>query len=112
QLGIASVAFAFVVDRQRGVIRRILATPISRRNFLAAQVIERLILAVIQVLILLGVAVLMFQVRIVGQMLVLIAVTSLGAAVFLCIGFAVTGLVATENAAPPVTQLVTLPQMF
>jgi len=32
--------------------------------------------------------------------------------VFLCIGFAVTGLVATENAAPPVTQLVTLPQMF
>ena len=112
QLGIASVAFAFVVDRQRGVIRRILATPISRRNFLAAQVLERLILAVIQVLILLGVAVLLFKVTVVGSMLVLIAVTILGAAVFLCIGFAVTGLVATENAAPPVTQLVTLPQMF
>ena len=112
QLGISSVAFAFVVDRQRGVIRRILATPISRRNFLAAQVLERLILAVIQVLILLGVAVLMFNVTIVGNIFALIAVTILGAAVFLCIGFGVTGLVATENAAPPVTQLVTLPQMF
>ena len=112
QLGIASVAFAFVVDRQRGVIRRILATPISRRNFMAAQVLERLILSVIQVLILIGVAVLMFKVSIVGNMLVLIAVTVLGAAVFLSLGFAVTGLVATENAAPPVTQLVTLPQMF
>jgi ABC-2 type transport system permease protein len=112
QLGIASVAFAFVVDRQRGVIRRILATPISRRNFLAAQVLERLILAVVQVLILIGVAVLAFKVVIVGSMLTLILVTIVGATVFLCIGFAVTGLVATENAAPPVTQLVTLPQMF
>ena len=32
QLGVASVMFTFVVDRQRGVIRRIMATPISRRN--------------------------------------------------------------------------------
>ncbi|HZP96212.1 MAG TPA: ABC transporter permease [Candidatus Limnocylindria bacterium] len=112
QLGISSVAFAFVVDRQRGVIRRIMATPISRRNFLAAHVLERLILAVLQVLILLGVAVLMFKVQVVGSILVLLVVTVLGAMLFLSLGFAVTGLVATENAAAPVTQLVTLPQMF
>lgn len=112
QLGISSVAFAFVVDRQRGVIRRIMATPISRRNFLAAHVLERLILAVLQVLILLAVAILMFNVQIVGNILVLLAVTVLGATLFLSLGFAVTGLVATENAAAPVTQLVTLPQMF
>lgn len=112
QLGISSVAFAFVVDRQRGVIRRIMATPISRRNFLAAHVLERLILAVLQVLILLAVAIVMFNVQIVGSLAVLLAVTVLGALLFLSLGFAVTGLVATENAAAPVTQLVTLPQMF
>jgi ABC-2 type transport system permease protein len=112
QLGISSVAFAFVVDRQRGVIRRIMATPISRRNFLAAHVLMRLILAVLQVLILLLVAILMFQVQVVGSIAVLLLVTVLGAMLFLSLGFAVTGLVATENAAAPVTQLVTLPQMF
>jgi ABC-2 type transport system permease protein len=112
QLGISSVAFAFVVDRQRGVIRRIMATPISRRNFLAAHVLERLVLAVLQVLILLAVAILMFNVQIVGNIGILLLVTVLGAMLFLSLGFAVTGLVATENAAAPVTQLVTLPQMF
>lgn len=112
QLGISSVAFAFVVDRQRGVIRRIMATPISRRSFIAAHVLYRLIVSIIQVLILLAVAVLVFKVTVVGNILVLLAVTVLGALLFLCLGFAVTGLVATENAAAPVTQLVTLPQMF
>ena len=112
QLGISSVAFAFVVDRQRGVIRRIMATPISRRSFIAAHVLYRLIVAVLQVLILLAVAVLLFKVTVVGNILLLLVVAALGALLFLCLGFAVTGVVATENAAAPVTQLVTLPQMF
>ena len=36
----------------------------------------------------------------------------LGSALFLCLGFAVTGFVTTENQAPAIMQLVTLPQMF
>ncbi len=112
QSGISSVAFAFVVDRQRGVIRRILATPISRRNYLAAHVLQRLVTLILQVLILLGVALLMFNVNVVGNLAALLLVAVLGSALFLCLGFAVTGIVATENAVPPVTQLVTLPQMF
>src|SRR6266511_2482752 len=99
QLGISSVAFAFVVDRQRGVIRRIMATPISRRNYLAAHVLQRLVLAVLQVLVLLAVAIVGFHVTVVGSMADLLVV-------------AVLGVVATENAVPPVTQLVTLPQLF
>jgi ABC-2 type transport system permease protein len=112
QSGIASVAFAFVVQRERGVLRRVMATPISRRSFLAAHVLQRLVTLIVQVLILLGVAVLMFKVSVVGSMAALLLVAVLGAAVFLCLGFAVSGIVATENAVPPVTQIVTLPQMF
>lgn len=112
QLGIASVMFTFVVDRQRGVIRRIMATPISRRNYMAAHVLERLILAVVQVGVLVAVAVLLFKVQIVGSMAVLLLLTVLGSALFLCLGFAVTGFVTTENQAPAIMQLVTLPQMF
>jgi len=112
QLGISSVAFAFVAERTRGVIRRVMATPIPRRNYMAAHVLQRLILAVVQVLILLAVAVLAFKVTIVGGLGALLMVALLGAVVFLCLGFAVTGLLTTENQAAVATQIVTLPQMF
>src|SRR6266850_2284701 len=112
QLGIAGVMFTFVVDRQRGVIRRIMATPISRRNYMAAHVLERLILAVLQVLILLAVAVFAFKVTIVGSLGTVLLMSVLGSVMLLCFGFAVTGFVTTENQAPAIMQLVTLPQMF
>jgi len=112
QLGISGVAFSFVAERQRGVIRRIMATPIPRRNYMAAHVLQRLILAVVQVLILLAVAVFIFNVTVVGGLGSLLLVSVLGAVVFLCLGFAVTGLLATENQAAVVTQIVTLPQLF
>lgn len=112
QLGISGVAFSFVAERQRGVIRRIMATPIPRRNYMAAHVLQRLILAVVQVLILLAVAVFAFNVTVVGGLGSLLLVAVLGAVVFLCLGFAVTGLLATENQAAVVTQVVTLPQLF
>jgi ABC-2 type transport system permease protein len=112
QLGISSVAFAFVAERQRGVIRRIMATPIPRRNYIAAHVLQRLILAVVQVLILLAVAVFAFNVTVIGGLGALLFVAVLGAVVFLCLGFAVTGLLATENQAAVATQIVTLPQLF
>jgi ABC-2 type transport system permease protein len=112
QLGISGVAFSFVAERQRGVIRRIMATPMPRRNYMAAHVLQRLILAVVQVLILLAVAVLAFKVTVVGGLGSLLFVAVLGAVVFLCLGFAVTGLLSTENQAAVVTQVVTLPQLF
>src|SRR5207247_7956683 len=108
----ASVMFSFVVDRQRGVIRRIMATPISRRNYMAAHVLERLLLAVVQVLILLAVAVFAFKVSIVGSLGLVLGIAILGSVLFLCLGFALTGFVTTENQAPAILLLVTLPQMF
>ena len=112
QLGISGVAFSFVAERQRGVIRRIMATPMPRRSYMAAHVLQRLIVAVVQVLILLAVAVFAFKVTVVGGLGSLLLVAVLGAVVFLCLGFAVTGLLATENQAAVVTQVVTLPQLF
>ena len=112
QLGISGVAFGLVAAKQRGVLRRIMATPFPPRRFLAAQVVERLILAVVQTLILLGVAVLVFKVQVVGSLPELLAVTILGSVVFLCLGFALAGWATTENQVAPLTQIVTLPQLF
>ena len=112
QLAIFSVAFALVVDKRRGVLRRLMATPLKPATFLAAQVVTRLVLAALQVLVLIGVAVFLFDVHPVGGILPLLVVALLGAVLFLTIGFALAGWAETENQVPAIAQLITLPQFF
>jgi ABC-2 type transport system permease protein len=112
QLNIFSVAFALVAQRQRGVLRRIFATPLEPGRFLAAHGLMRLGLSVGQVLILLAVAFALFQVRIVGSLAELLVVAIVGAIPFLMQGFAIAGWARTENQVPPVANLITLPQFF
>ena len=112
QLAIFSVGFALVVDKKRGVLRRLMATPLRPAVFLASQVITRLIMATVQVLIMLGVAVFVFDVHPLGGILPLVLVSLFGAILFLTIGFALAGWAETENQVPAIAQLITLPQFF
>jgi len=112
QLNIFSIAFALVAQKQRGVLRRIFATPLDPRRFVAAHGLMRLILSMAQVAILLVVAFLLFQVQVVGSVLALFAVALIGALPFLMQGFALAGWAGTENQVPPVANLLTLPQFF
>ena len=112
QLAIFSVAFALVVDKRRGVLRRIMATPLRPATFLASQVVTRLVLATLQVLVLIGVAIFLFDVHPLGGIGPLLLVALLGAVLFLTIGFALAGWAETENQVPAIAQLITLPQFF
>jgi ABC-2 type transport system permease protein len=112
QLAIFSVAFALVVDKRRGVLRRIMATPLRPATFLVSQVVTRLIMATLQVLVMLAVSVFLFDVHPLGGILPLLAVSLLGAVLFLTVGFALAGWAETENQVPAIAQLITLPQFF
>ncbi len=112
QLAIFSVAFGLVAWKQRGVLRRIMATPIRPARFLAAHVLMRLALAVVQVLILLAVALVVFKVQLVGSVLGVLALTTLGSILFLTIGFTLAGWASSEDQVPPIANLITLPQFF
>ena len=111
QLGIFSVAFGFVQLKTTGTLRRLFATPTSPSYFLSAQVSSRLIIALIQVLILLGVG-LWFGVQLVGSVVVVLALSVLGSIVFLAMGYGVAGWAKNENQAAPVANLIALPMMF
>jgi ABC-2 type transport system permease protein len=112
QLAIFSVAFALVVDKRRGVLRRLMATPLTPATFLVSQVATRLIMATLQVLIMIAVSVFLFDVHPVGGILPLLLLALLGAVLFLTIGFALAGWAETENQVPAIAQLITLPQFF
>ena len=111
QLGVFSVAFGFVQLKQTGTLRRLFATPTSPGYFLAAQVSSRMVIALVQVLILLGVG-LWFGVQLVGSVAVVLALAVLGSIVFLGMGFGVAGWAKNENQAAPVANLISLPMMF
>jgi ABC-2 type transport system permease protein len=112
QLAIFSVGFGLVIEKQRGVLRRIMATPMPPIRFLASHVLMRLILAFLQVLILIGVAVLLFKVTIVGSILTMLLLTTLGSVMFLTFGFALAGWATSDNQVAPIANLITLPQLF
>lgn len=112
QLGIFSVAFVFVTYKTTGQLRRIQATPTRPMYFVVGQGITRLIVAIAQVLLLLGLGILLFQVKMIGNIFAFMAMATLGSAVFLTIGFAIAGWAKDENQATPVAQLIQFPMLF
>jgi ABC-2 type transport system permease protein len=112
QTGIFSVAFAFVQQKQTGVLRRLMATPMKVSEFLAAQVSTRLIMAAVQVVILVAVAVVAFHFRLAGNVIELLMACILGSAIFIAVGFAISGYASDEQAVPAIANIIVLPMMF
>ena len=112
QLGLFSVSFSFVTMKREGVLRRLLATPLSPATLLASQVVTRLLVVVVQTLILTGVAVFVFGAEFAGNFFAVLLAAGLGGAVFLALGFAVSGWARTEQQAAPLANIVSLPMMF
>jgi ABC-2 type transport system permease protein len=84
--GMWGVGFALVEMRQRKLLKRFVATPMRRSDFLLALTSSRLVLMVIEVGLLLGFGVLVFHMRVQGSILSVILLGSLGAVTFGGIG--------------------------
>jgi ABC-2 type transport system permease protein len=84
--GMWGVGFALVEMRQRKLLKRFVATPMRRSDFLLALTSSRLVLMVIEVGLLLGFGVLVFHMRVRGSILSVILLGSLGAVAFGGIG--------------------------
>jgi ABC-2 type transport system permease protein len=112
QLGIFSVTFAFVQLKQRGILRRLLATPVRPASFLFAQVVTRLTVSLVQTVVLIGVAVLLFNVHVVGSLAAILLLALIGGGIFISMGFAVSGWARTEEVAAPLANIIAMPMMF
>jgi ABC-2 type transport system permease protein len=80
--GMWGVGFALVEMRQRKLLKRFVATPMRRSDFLLALTSSRLVLMVIEVGLLLGFGVLVFHMRVRGSILSVIFLGMLGAVAF------------------------------
>ena len=112
QMGLFSVAFAFVQLKRQGILRRLLATPMRPASFIFAYVVTRLTVSILQTGVLVGVAVLFFDVQIAGSVVSLFLLALIGGAVFVSLGFAVSGWARSEEAAAPIANVIALPMIF
>ena len=84
--GMWGIGFAIVEMRQRKLLKRFVASPMRRTDFLLAMGSSRLVLMLIEVALLLGFGVLVFHMRVEGSLLAILLVGALGAVSFGGIG--------------------------
>ncbi|MGA3168237.1 MAG: ABC transporter permease [Terriglobia bacterium] len=81
--GMWGIGFALVDMRQRKLLKRFVASPMRRGDFLLALASSRLILMFIELVLLLSFGVLAFHIRVMGSLLSILVISALGA---LCFG--------------------------
>ena len=112
QLSIAGSGFNIVEYRRKGILKRLFVTPIKPRDFIAAIVLARMAIVLIQLTVLLLVAVLALNVSIVGNFASFYLIIMLGTFIFLCLGFCLGSVAKTQQAVMAVGNIVIFPQIF
>jgi ABC-2 type transport system permease protein len=80
--GMWGIGFALVEMRQRKLLKRFVATPMRRTDFLMALTSSRLVLMLIEVALLLGFGVLAFHMRVEGSLVAILLLGAIGAISF------------------------------
>lgn len=107
--GMWGIGFSIVVKRQRGLLKRLTASPMRRSHYLIGQMAGRLVLLVPEVAIVVGFAALVFDVPVRGSIAALSAVTVIGALAFSGLGLLVASRARTIEAVSGLMNVVMMP---
>jgi ABC-2 type transport system permease protein len=111
QLGVFA-AIPLAAQREKGILRRLNATPLPRATLVASNVIMRLSIGVVQTILILGIGALVFGVTIVGNVALAAGIIVLGALTFLSIGYVIASYARSEESANAMASVVQFPLMF
>jgi ABC-2 type transport system permease protein len=112
QVAVFSVAFVFADYKEKGILKRLIATPMRPYQFVSANVVTRLIVALVQSGLLLVLGAIVFKAHVYGNPLLVALVAALGSIMFLGLGFTISGLSKTVEAVPAIANLIVFPMMF
>jgi ABC-2 type transport system permease protein len=107
-----TVAIQLVFWREEGITKRLAATPLAPIAMISGQLLARLLLSLVQEVVLIALAIWLFNIQIYGNWGLLALVIVLGAVTMLAIGFAVAGFFKKSQAANAGILLVSFPMMF
>jgi ABC-2 type transport system permease protein len=107
--GIWGLGFAIVDARKKRLLKRLIATPMSRGQYLASFVLSRLTLLFIEVGLLLGFGVLAFGVPLRGSLPLLVVICLLSSLAFAALGLLIASRAQTMEGVSGLMNLVMLP---
>ena len=110
--GVSGVASSLVEDRVKGIRQRILATPISRFSIVAGETMGNIMLIGLQIIILLIVAVYLFNITISGKLWLFSIIIIIGMISMIGIGLVISSLSKTAEEASQLGMLINFPMMF
>ena len=100
-LSIAGSGFNIVEYRRRGILKRLFVTPIKPKDFIVSIVLARLAIVLVQISVVLGLAITLLDIKIVGSLFSLYGMVILGTVIFLCLGFCLGSFAKTQEAIRP-----------
>jgi len=112
QTGLSGVTWVVATYRQRLILKRILATPAHPAAFLGGLVGRYTLTSLFQMAVIMLVAVLAFHARIAGSLLTLGALIVMGTLVFVGMGFAISTIAKSPEAANLLGSAISFPMMF
>jgi len=111
-LCIAGSGFNIVEYRRRGILKRLFVTPIQPKDFIVAIILSRMVIVLTQISVMLGLAIIILDINIVGGLPSLYGMIIFGTFIFLCIGFFLGSLAKTQEAIQPIVALTSFPQLI
>jgi ABC-2 type transport system permease protein len=112
QMSVFSVAFVFTRYKEQGILKRLMATPMRPHQFVTANIITRLFMAVGQASLFIALGIANYHIHIAGAVWLLAVCVVLGALMFLGLGFTVSGLSKTTETVPVLANIVVFPMLF
>lgn len=94
--GMVNLGIATAYERYYGVLKRLGSSPLPRSGLIIAKVISILILEVVQVILLIGVAILFYHWQAAGSLWLTILALALGTVAFAALGLAMAGALRAE----------------
>jgi ABC-type multidrug transport system permease subunit len=107
--GIWGIGFPVVDARRKGLLKRFMATPMSRAEYLASFVISRFALLIIEIFLLVGFSAIAFGVPLRGSFVELALVCALGALAFGALGLLIAARPRTVEGASGLMNLAMMP---
>jgi ABC-type multidrug transport system permease subunit len=107
--GIWGLGFAIVEARRRNLLKRLVSTPMPRAHYLASFLFSRFVFLLVEVVVILGSAVLLFGVPVRGSLVQLLAVCVVSALAFGGVGLLIASRAKTTEGVSGLMNLVMMP---
>ncbi|CAN5153582.1 ABC transporter permease [soil metagenome] len=110
--GMIGLTTAFVSYREKGILRRIKATPFPLSSFIFARIVSQVVIAVFQAMVLILLGMLLFDLQIDGSLFNVVIMVTVGSLAFLSLGFMISSFARNQEAAASLGNALSFPMLF